>query len=155
MCVSDLLSAASTPDFGNATLYTWTAGLERKLGNLTADASYVGTAGVKAAAHQLSQRLCWRYPAFAPYDTQFDSAGNVTGGFGVESVITATAHSTYHALQTSLSGSVGHGGPGVQASYTWSKSLDDTSEVRFSAGYPALRRIPMTLTPKKVRRRST
>ena len=36
---------------------------------------------------------------------------------------------TYHALQTSLSGDVGHGGPGIQASYTWSKSIDDTSQV--------------------------
>jgi hypothetical protein len=53
----------------------------------------------------------------------------VTGGFGVENVITATAHSTYHAFQTSLSGTTGHGGPGLQASYTWSKSIDDTSQV--------------------------
>jgi hypothetical protein len=51
------------------------------------------------------------------------------GGFGVENVIVADAHSTYHALQTSLSGSVGHGGPGLQASYTWGKSIDDTSQV--------------------------
>jgi hypothetical protein len=28
-----------------------------------------------------------------------------------------------------LQGTFGHGGPGVQASYTWSKSLDDTSTV--------------------------
>jgi hypothetical protein len=66
-------------------------------------------------------------PAFAPHTT-FDAKGNVTGGFGVENVIVATAHSTYHALQTSLSGTVGHGGPGIQASYTWAKSLDDTSQ---------------------------
>jgi hypothetical protein len=32
-------------------------------------------------------------------------------------------------LQTSLQGTVPHGGPGVQASYTWSKSLDETSSV--------------------------
>jgi hypothetical protein len=67
-------------------------------------------------------------PAFAPY-TQFDQAGNIVGGFGTENVITATAHSSYHALQTSLQGTVAHGGPGVQASYTWSKSLDETSSV--------------------------
>jgi hypothetical protein len=65
-------------------------------------------------------------PAFAPH-TQFDSAGNVIGGFGVENVITDDAHSSYHALQTSLSGTMGHGGPGVQASYTWSKSIDTTA----------------------------
>ena len=33
--------------FGNATMYTWTLGLERKFGNLTADAAYVGTASQK------------------------------------------------------------------------------------------------------------
>ncbi len=55
--------------------------------------------------------------------------GNVIGGFGVENVVHVNAHSTYHALQTSLSGTVGHGGPGIQASYTWSKSIDDTSMV--------------------------
>ena len=43
--------------------------------------------------------------------------------------MTATSHSTYHALQTSLSGTMAHGGPGIQASYTWSKSIDDTSQV--------------------------
>ena len=86
------------------------------------------------AAQQFSQcAIPARRPGFAPY-TQFDSAGEVTGGFGVENVITATAHSTYHALQTSLSGTVGHGGPGIQASYTWSKSIDDTSQVLGGTG---------------------
>jgi hypothetical protein len=53
----------------------------------------------------------------------------VTGGFGLENYLTDRSHSTYHALQTSVSGAVPHGGPGIQASYTWSKSLDDTSSV--------------------------
>jgi hypothetical protein len=126
--VSDLGLSGVDPRFSNGTLYTWTAGLERKLGNLTADASYVGTAGVKLPRNSFPNAYVGATAAFAPYTT-FDSSGNVTGGFGTESVITATAHSTYHALQTSLSGSVGHGGPGVQASYTWSKSLDDVSSV--------------------------
>jgi hypothetical protein len=126
--VSALNLSAVAPSFGNGTLYTWTAGLERKLGNLTADAGYVGTAGVKLPRTSFPNAYPGATPAFAPH-TQFDSAGNVIGGFGVENVITATAHSTYHALQTSLSGTMGHGGPGIQASYTWSKSLDDTSQV--------------------------
>ncbi|HEY1160850.1 MAG TPA: TonB-dependent receptor, partial [Terracidiphilus sp.] len=116
------------PTFGNATLYTWTVGLERKLGNLTADAAYVGTAAEKLPRYSFPNAYPGATAAFAPH-TQFDSAGNVTGGFGVENVITADAHSSYHALQTSLAGSMGHGGPGVQASYTWSKSIDTTSEV--------------------------
>ena len=114
--------------FGNATLFTWTAGLEQKLGNLTADASYVGTASEKLPRYGFPNAYPGASPGFAPH-TEFDSAGNVTGGFGVENVIFADAHSTYHALQTSLSGTVGHGGPGIQASFTWSKSIDNTSMV--------------------------
>jgi hypothetical protein len=131
--VSDLNLSGIDRSFGNATLYTWTAGLERKLGNLTADASYVGTAGVRLPRTSFPNAYPGATAAFAPY-TRFDNLGNVTGGFGVENIITATAHSTYHALQTSLSGSMGHGGPGIQASYTWSKSLDDTSQA--GAGFP-------------------
>jgi hypothetical protein len=131
--VTDLNLSGIDRSFGNATLYTWTAGLERKLGNLTADASYVGTAGVKLPRTSFPNAYPGATAAFAPHTT-FDSLGNVTGGFGVENIIAATAHSTYHALQTSLSGSMGHGGPGLQASYTWSKSIDDTSQAM--VGFP-------------------
>jgi len=126
--VSDLNLSGIDRSFSNARLYTWTAGLERKLGNLTADAGYVGTAGVRLPRISFPNAYPGATPAFAPH-TLFDASGNVMGGFGVENIITATAHSTYHALQTSLSGTMGHGGPGVQASYTWGKSIDDTSAV--------------------------
>lgn len=119
--------------FGNGTLYTWTAGLERSFGNLTADVNYVGTAGVKLPRTSFPNAYPGADPEFARY-TQFDSSGNVIGGFGLENIITATAHSTYHALQASLSGEVGHGGPSLQASYTWGKALDDTSSVSGGLG---------------------
>jgi len=45
-------------------------------------------------------------PEFARF-TNFDSSGAVTGGFGFESVVTVTSHSSYNALQTSLSGMLG------------------------------------------------
>jgi hypothetical protein len=126
--VSALNLSGIDRSFGNGTLFTWTAGLERKIGNLTADASYVGTAAEKLPRYSFPNAYPGATPAFAPH-TQFDSAGNVVGGFGVENVIVADSHSTYHALQTSLFGTVGHGGPGIQASYTWGKSIDDTSQV--------------------------
>lgn len=126
--VSALNLSGIDRSFNNATLYTWTLGLERKFGNLVADAAYVGTAAEKLPRYSFPNAYAGASPGFAQH-TQFDSAGNVTGGFGVENVITADAHSTYHALQTSLSGTVGHGGPGIQASYTWGKSIDDTSMV--------------------------
>jgi hypothetical protein len=131
--VSALNLSGIDRSFTNARLYTWTAGLERKFGNLTADANYVGTAGVKLPRYGFPNAYPGATPAFAPH-TQFDSDGNVIGGFGVENVIFADAHSTYHALQTSLSGTVGHGGPGIQASYTWGKSIDNTSVVLGGTG---------------------
>jgi hypothetical protein len=126
--VSALNLSAIDPAFGNGTLYTWTAGMERKLGGLTVDANYVGASASHLPRVSFPNAYPGASPGFAPH-TQFNSGGEVTGGFGVENVITGTAHSTYHALQTSLSGIVGRGGPGIQASYTWSKSIDDTSQV--------------------------
>jgi hypothetical protein len=61
--------------------------------------------------------------------TEFNAAGVPVGGFGTESIVTPTSHSNYHALQLSAAGPTGHGGPGIQASYTYSKSIDDTSSV--------------------------
>jgi len=114
--------------FGNGMLETWTLGLERQFGNLTADLGYVGTAAAKLPRIIYPNGFPGATPEFAPH-TEFDSDGNVTGGFGVEMIVDDTSHSTYHALQASLQGTVQHGGPGVQASYTWSKSLDDVSTV--------------------------
>jgi hypothetical protein len=144
--VSALNLSGIDRSFGNGTLFTWTTGLEQKLGNLVADASYVGTASEKLPRVSYPNAYPGASPGFAPY-TQFDNTGNVIGGFGVENIITATAHSTYHALQTSLSGTVGHGGPGVQASYTWSKSIDDTSQVVGGTGATGAVSIPFPQNP--------
>jgi hypothetical protein len=116
------------PAFGNAYLQTWTVGLERHFGGLVADANYVGTAAVKLPRETFFNGYPGAGPSYATY-SQFDSSGNLIGGFGTENVITSTAHSSYHALQTSFSGTFPRGGPGVQAGYTWAKSLDETSAV--------------------------
>ncbi|HEY6448013.1 MAG TPA: TonB-dependent receptor [Acidobacteriaceae bacterium] len=114
--------------FGDGFLQTWTLGLERAFGGLTADAAYVGTASFHLPRSSYPNAYPGADPGFAPF-TDFDASGAVSGGFGFESVITGTSHSSYNALQTSLSGTVAHGGPGLQAGYTWSKSLDDVSGV--------------------------
>ena len=114
--------------FGNAYMQTWTAGAEEQFGKLTADAAYIGTASVKLPRTAFPNGYSGAGPEYAPY-TQFDSAGNAVEGFGTEQLIVANAHSSYHALQASLSGALPHGGPGVQVSYTWSKAIDDTSGV--------------------------
>ena len=119
--------------FNNAYLQTWTLGLERAFGGLTADAAYVGTSAFRLPRISYPNAYQGAGPGFAKF-TNFDSSGVPTGGFGFESVATNTAHSSYNALQTSLSGQVGHGGPGLQAGYTWSKSLDDISGVLGGTG---------------------
>jgi hypothetical protein len=126
--ITPLSLASIDPKFGNAYLQTWTLGVEKPFAGLVANATYLGTAAVHLARVSFFNGYPGAGPAFAPY-TEFDASGNVVGGFGTENVITATAHSTYHALQTSLQGKVPHGGPGVQASYTWSKALDESSSV--------------------------
>ena len=126
--ITPLNLSAVDRNFGYGYLQTWTLGLERSFGRVTADAAYIGTAAAKLPRVSFPNGYPGADPAFAPY-TRFDSSGNVTGGFGTEQLITGTSHSSYHALQTSLQGTLPHGGPGIQASYTWSKSLDDTSSV--------------------------
>lgn len=114
--------------FGNAGLGTWTLGLERSLGNVTASANYVGTTAWKLARVSFPNAYPGAIAGFARF-TQFNAAGVPVGGFGTESIVTPTSHSSYHALQLSVAGPTGHGGPGMQASYTYSKAIDDTSSV--------------------------
>lgn len=114
--------------FGNGMLATWTLGVERSLGGMTGSANYVGTTGYKLARISFPNAYAGATPAFAKF-TQFNASGTPTGGFGLESQVTASSHSSYHSLQLSASGQSGHSGPGLQASYTWSKSIDDTSTV--------------------------
>jgi hypothetical protein len=119
--------------FGNGYLQTWTLGLERAFGGLTADVGYVGTSAFRLPRMSYPNAYPGADPEFARF-TNFDGSGAVTGGFGFESVLTGTSHSSYNALQTSLSGNVGHGGPSLQAGYTWGKSLDDVSGILGGTG---------------------
>jgi hypothetical protein len=97
-------------------------------------AAYVGTSGVRLADVFSPNGYSGADPAFAPF-TKFDSTGHAIGGFGPELVMTNGSHSTYHALQTSVSQNQSRIGLSFQASYTFSKSIDDTSAVL--GGLPA------------------
>ncbi len=119
--------------FGNGSLQTWTLGLERAFGGLTADVAYVGTSAFRLPRMSYPNAYPGADAEFARF-TNFDGSGAVTGGFGFESVLTGTSHSSYNALQSSLSGNVGHGGPSLQAGYTWGKSLDDVSGILGGTG---------------------
>jgi hypothetical protein len=126
--LSPLNVNAISENFRNAYLATWTFAVEHPIAGMQANAEYVGTAGISLPAIDFPNAYPGASPVFAPY-TEFDSYGNVIGGFGTEMVATNRSHSTYHSLQTSLQGNVPGGGPQLQVSFTWSKSLDDTSTV--------------------------
>lgn len=92
------------------------------------DAGYVGTAGVQLPVTDFPNGFTGADPSFAPF-SQFDASGRITGGYGPAMVITNRSHSSYHALQVSAQENLTASGLGFQASYTFSKSIDDTSAV--------------------------
>ena len=121
-------AAGIARDFSNGYIGSWRLGVDHSFASMDASASYVGTTGIHMASVASPNGYQGAAPAFAPF-TEFDSAGNAVGGYGPESIISAASHSSYHALQTSLSNKRAWGGFQFQASYTFSKSLDDTSAV--------------------------
>ena len=126
--ITPLTVAGISPDFQNGYIATWTAGVEQKLGGANLTAGYVGTAGIKLPAMDFPNGFAGADPGFAPY-TQFDSSGSITGGYGPVTMMTNRSHSSYHALQVSAQQNLTASGLGFQASYTFSKSIDDASAV--------------------------
>jgi hypothetical protein len=122
-----LFSAISVdPHLRNGYIATDTLGVDQEIGSVKLSASYVGTVGVHLAEVFSPNGYGGADPAFARF-TQFNSAGQAIGGFGPESVMSTGSHSSYHALQTSASQNTPRMGLSFQASYTFSKSIDDTS----------------------------
>jgi hypothetical protein len=116
------------PDLRNGYTASWTAGLERRFADVTASAAYVGTAGVALGCLESPNGYAGADPSYAPF-TVFDSQGRAQGGFGPSWVSSSHSHSTYHSLQSSLGKNSLRAGLGFQVSYTFSKSIDDTSAV--------------------------
>jgi hypothetical protein len=116
-------------NFRNGYIGSWTVSVERKFGDFDARLAYVGTAGIHLPYVFYPNSYTGADPAFAPF-TKFDAAGNRIGGASTIYVIASESHSSYNALQASLSKNSTRWGLGLQASYTYSKSLDDTSSVQ-------------------------
>ncbi len=126
--IQPLVIFGMSRDFRNGYIGTYTAGLEHDFGDIKFSASYVATAGVKLASILFPNSYGGAEPPFAPF-TRFDERGNVRGGFGPEYFMSNRSHSTFHSLQAALTKTSARAGLGFQASYTFSKSLDDTSAV--------------------------
>ncbi len=120
--------AGIAKDFQNGDIGSWTLGVDHSFGDLKLTAAYVATVGIHLPRVFSPNSYGGADPQFAPF-TQFDSSGRAIGGYGPESIVSSGSHSSYHALQTGLSKNSSRLGLGFQASYTYSKSLDDTSSV--------------------------
>lgn len=120
--------SAVARNFRNGNIASWTLSVDHDFGDFKASAAYVGTAGIHLPYEFFPNSYTGADPAFAPF-TKFDAAGNRIGGASAIYVIASESHSSYNALQTSLTKNSTRWGTGLQASYTYSKSLDDTSSV--------------------------
>lgn len=113
-------------DFQNGYIGSYTAGLEQELADIRVSASYTATVGVKLHSLLFPNSYAGADPGFAPF-TQYDSAGNLLSGLGPIYMMGSRGHSTFHSLQVGAQKTSLRGGLGFQASYTFSKSLDDAS----------------------------
>ncbi|HWZ99877.1 MAG TPA: TonB-dependent receptor [Candidatus Dormibacteraeota bacterium] len=127
-------TAAIDRHFRNGYIGTWTAGFDHDFHFFKLSSSYVGTAGIHLPAGFFPNGYGGAEPGFAPF-TQFDSFGHATGGFSSLTIMTNSSHSSYHSLQTSVTQNNARIGLSFQASYTFAKSIDDTSAVL--GGLPA------------------
>jgi len=115
-------------NFRNGYIGTYTLGFDHAFGGITLSSAYVGTVGVHLPTVFSPNGYAGADPAYAPF-TQFNSAGQAIAGYGPEAVMQSASHSSYNGLQTSLTQNSSRYGLSFQASYTYSKSLDDTSTV--------------------------
>jgi hypothetical protein len=113
-------------DFADGYIQSYTAGVDHDWGDVKFSAAYVATMGVRLPSVAYPNAYNGADAEFARF-TNFDPAGDVLGGFGPEALMSSRSHSTYHALQAGVGKTSGRLGLGFQASYTLSKSLDDTS----------------------------
>ena len=124
------------PNVPNGYIENFTAGIEQTFKDVVINASYVGTEGVKLMSVISPNSYSGASPQFARF-TQFDSSGQVVGGYGPEILMGTPSHSTYHALQVSASKNSPRLGLGFQSGYTFSKALDNASAIVFPFGGPS------------------
>ncbi|HXX13314.1 MAG TPA: TonB-dependent receptor [Candidatus Eremiobacteraceae bacterium] len=134
--------------FRNGYIGTYTLGFDHDFGVVKWSAAYVGTAGVHLPSVFSPNGYAGADSAFAPF-TQFNAQGQAIGGYGPEMVMQSGSHSSYNALQTSVGSQSARYGLGFQASYTFSKSLDDTSTVL--GGIPANAGVTLQALPQNPR----
>lgn len=136
-----------TNDFGPQRVHSWSFGLQRELRpNAVVEARYVGNRGTRLFqsinANPLVADLVADYPSLFPGITPCPAAqaqipaavGRVFCDRGVVRQRTNTGFSHYHGLQTNFRGTNLWKQLTINTSYTWSKTIDNASEIFGSFG---------------------
>jgi len=115
--------------FNERTSYVtqWSFGLQRELtGNMTAEATYFGSAGIKL-------RRLQTYNQTRPSQLANSNLSRPFPKFGGFQVMNAPSHSSYHALYLKVQQRFSRGLTFL-SSFSWSKSIDNGSGIRTSDG---------------------
>ena len=89
-------------NFRNGYIASWTLSVEHNFRDFDATVAYVGTTGIHLPYVFYPNSYTGSDPAFAPF-TKFDAAGKPVGGASTIYVVSSESHSSYNALQASLS----------------------------------------------------
>jgi Carboxypeptidase regulatory-like domain len=139
-----------SPSFGPDRVHEWSLGVQRQLAkDVAVEARYVGNHAwdllQSINANPYIAGLAASYPGLipdgvtpctAPLSTVPSALGRINCDEGITAQIGNTAFSNYNALQTEFRASNLFNQLTLKSSYTWSKTLDNTSEIfsTFAAG---------------------
>src|SRR5262249_13876655 len=109
-----------TNDLRQPRTYQWNLNVQRELpGKLIAQVAYVGTRGTGLYANE-------------QFNPRINGGSRENPGFGSIVVRGNRGDSIYHGLQTEVTRNVGR--LSLRGAYTWSRSIDNSSEVFVTCG---------------------
>lgn len=124
--VQPFLLGGQSQDYHDGYLATYTLGVQQQWGGLQASASYIGLEGIGIQGNESPNNYQGASPGFAPF-SQFNSAGQFTGGFGPENLFADSVHSSYNAGEFVIRKIPTRWRLGFDASYTYSRSIDNST----------------------------
>jgi hypothetical protein len=151
--VQPLVLQGQAANFRNRYLSTWSFGIDQQFGSFSASADYIGISSVGLPIMTYPNGYVGADPQFAPH-SEFGPTGQFIGGFGPENFFISGAHSSYNGGEFILSKSPTRWGIGLNATYTYSKELDDCVGAGISNTEPvtfSLAQTPFDVSAEKSR----
>jgi hypothetical protein len=151
--VQPLQFQGQAANFRNRYLATWSFGIDQQFGSFNASAGYIGISSVGLPFMTFPNGYAGADTQFAPH-SEFGPTGQFIGDFGPENLFISGAHSSYNGGEFSLRKSPTRWGMSLNATYTYSKELDDFAAAGIFNTEPvttALAQIPFDVSAEKSR----